>query len=487
MEFGAKLSLKDQMVATIQRNIAAQKQLQKQVEETRAALDKVSQAKHKINMDGSAAKKEADKVKEAVNKLKAPVQAKIEVNDQVAQQRVSAIKEKLDALKNRVVSPVVRLNDTVTPKISQIKYNIESLRNRVIAPIVTLKDRATVGINKIKSYFNAVKNMMIQPLVINARDKASAILSKVKAKATALKNMALSPVIRVKDTATRVISGVTNKMKALGHMVASPFIRMKDTASGIISNIGGKLSALGKKVASPLVKVKDMASAVLGKIGGMLKTLAKGATIAVSAVMTGSLLEGSKLEQSIGGVETLFKDSADIVKKNADAAFQTAGLSANNYMETVTAFSASLLQSLGGDTQKAAQVADMAVVDMSDNANKMGTSMEDIQNAYQGFAKQNYTMLDNLKLGYGGTKTEMERLLSDAEKLTGQKYDISNLSDVYNAVHAIQENLDIAGTTAKEAATTFSGSFNSMKAAAQNLLGNLAIVSVSWECCYLCI
>lgn len=116
--------------------------------------------------------------------------------------------------------------------------------------------------------------------------------------------------------------------------------------------------------------------------------------------MTGSLLEGSKLEQSIGGVETLFKDSADIVKKNADAAFQTAGLSANNYMETVTAFSASLLQSLGGDTQKAAQVADMAVVDMSDNANKMGTSMEDIQNAYQGFAKQNYTMLDNLKLGY---------------------------------------------------------------------------------------
>lgn len=117
----------------------------------------------------------------------------------------------------------------------------------------------------------------------------------------------------------------------------------------------------------------------------------------------------------------------------------------------------------------------MAVVDMSDNANKMGTSMEDIQNAYQGFAKQNYTMLDNLKLGYGGTKTEMERLLSDAEKLTGQKYDISNLSDVYNAVHAIQENLDIAGTTAKEAATTFSGSFNSMKAAAQNLLGNLAV------------
>lgn len=144
-------------------------------------------------------------------------------------------------------------------------------------------------------------------------------------------------------------------------------------------------------------------------------------------------------------------------------------------METVTSFSASLLSSLGGDTQKAAQVADMAVVDMSDNANKMGTSMEDIQNAYQGFAKQNYTMLDNLKLGYGGTKEEMQRLLDDASKLSGQEYDISNLSDVYNAVHEIQKSLDITGTTAKEAATTFSGSFNSMKSAAQNLLGNMAI------------
>ena len=139
-------------------------------------------------------------------------------------------------------------------------------------------------------------------------------------------------------------------------------------------------------------------------------------------------------------------------------------------METVTSFSASLLQSLGGDTEKAADVADMALTDMSDNANKMGTSMELIQNAYQGFAKQNYTMLDNLKLGYGGTKTEMERLLSDAQKLTGVKYDINTLSDVYNAIHAIQENLGITGTTAKEASTTISGSIGSMKAAFDNFL-----------------
>lgn len=145
-------------------------------------------------------------------------------------------------------------------------------------------------------------------------------------------------------------------------------------------------------------------------------------------------------------------------------------MSANQYMETVTSFSASLLQSLGGDTEKAADTADMALTDMADNANKMGTSMELIQNAYQGFAKQNYTMLDNLKLGYGGTQQEMKRLLADAEKLTGVKYDINNLSDVYNAIHAIQENLGITGTTAKEASATISGSITSMKSAFDNFL-----------------
>ena len=146
-------------------------------------------------------------------------------------------------------------------------------------------------------------------------------------------------------------------------------------------------------------------------------------------------------------------------------------MSANDYMELTTSFSASLLSSLSNDTSKAADVADMAMTDMSDNANKMGTNMEDIKNAYQGFAKQNYTMLDNLKLGYGGTKTEMERLLADAQKITGVKYDINNLSDVYSAIHVIQGQLDITGTTAKEAATTISGSFASMKAAAKNVMG----------------
>lgn len=210
-----------------------------------------------------------------------------------------------------------------------------------------------------------------------------------------------------------------------------------------------------------------------GKLVGAAKKVL--AAAAIGKAMKASILEGADLEQSLGGIETLFKDSADKVKANAAKAYQTAGMSANEYMELTTSFSASLLSSLGNNTSKAADIADMAMTDMSDNANKMGTNMEDIKNAYQGFAKQNYTMLDNLKLGYGGTKTEMERLLADAQKITGVKYDINNLADVYSAIHVIQGQLDITGTTAKEAATTISGSFNSMKAAAKNVMGQIAL------------
>lgn len=208
---------------------------------------------------------------------------------------------------------------------------------------------------------------------------------------------------------------------------------------------------------------------LVGKIKGVI------ATAAIGKALASTISEGAALEQSLGGIETLFKDSADKVKANAAKAYQTAGMSANDYMELTTSFSASLLSSLAGDTSKAADVADMAMVDMSDNANKMGTNMEDIKNAYQGFAKQNYTMLDNLKLGYGGTKSEMERLLADAQKISGVEYNIDNLSDVYSAIHVIQGELDITGTTAKEAATTISGSFNSLKAAAQNVMGQITL------------
>ena len=179
-------------------------------------------------------------------------------------------------------------------------------------------------------------------------------------------------------------------------------------------------------------------------------------------------------EQLIGGVDTLFKESSAQVQQYANDAYKTAGLSANDYMETVTSFSASLLQSLGGDTEAAAQKADQAITDMSDNANKMGTDMQSIQNAYQGFAKANYIMLDNLKLGYGGTKSEMERLLADAEKISGVKYDLSSYADIVDAIHVVQTEMGITGTTAKEAATTIEGSANSLKSAWSNLLTGMS-------------
>lgn len=237
-----------------------------------------------------------------------------------------------------------------------------------------------------------------------------------------------------------------------------------DGISGAISNVlGGEAESAGKEAGENLgSKLMATAKKVIAAAG-------------IGKVIMASLNEGGALQQSIGGVETLFKNSADTVKKYASESFRTTGLSANEYMENVTGFSASLLQSLGGDTKKAADIANTAMIDMADNSNKMGTSMEAIQNAYAGFAKQNYTMLDNLKLGYGGTKSEMERLLKDATKLTGVKYDINNLADVYNAIHAVQGELGITGTTAKEASETLAGSLASMKASFTNLLGAMSI------------
>ena len=247
------------------------------------------------------------------------------------------------------------------------------------------------------------------------------------------------------------------------------YVQIMPSAKGISGSMSGILDPEAESAGN---------SAGL-KIGSALKVAAIAGVVATGAALgkliSSSLSEGADLQQSLGGVETLFKDNADKVKKYATEGYKTAGMSANAYMETVTGFSASMIKSLNGDTAKAADLSNQAIVDMSDNANKMGTNVGDIQNAYQGFAKQNYTMLDNLKLGYGGTKEEMQRLLTDAQKLTGQKYDISNFSDITQAIHAIQTEMDITGTTAKEASTTFSGSFDSMKAAMSNVLGNLSL------------
>lgn len=251
---------------------------------------------------------------------------------------------------------------------------------------------------------------------------------------------------------------------ANGIELAKAYVQIVPSADGIqgsISHImGGEASAAG-----------ESAGTLLGtKLVGTLKKVI--AAAGIGKMISDSLNLGGALQQSIGGVETLFKESADTVKTYAAQAYRTVGLSANDYMEQTTSFAASLLSSVSKDTNAAAQLANMAMVDMTDNANKMGTDMASIQNAYQGFAKQNYTMLDNLKLGYGGTQAEMQRLLTDAEKLSGVHYELGNLADMYSAIHIIQTDLDITGTTAKEAATTLTGSFAAMKAAAQNVLGD---------------
>ncbi len=225
---------------------------------------------------------------------------------------------------------------------------------------------------------------------------------------------------------------------------------------------------------------KDIKS-LSSKIGSMAKTSATAvagmvaaATTAVATLAGLSVKQYAEYEQLTGGIETLFKNSSDKVMEYANNAYKAAGMSANEYMNTITGFAASLLQGLGGDTEKAAKIGNMAVEDMADNANKMGTSIELIQNAYQGFAKQNYTMLDNLKLGFGGTKEEMQRLLQEASKISGIKYDISNFSDIIEAIHVIQNEMGITGTTAKEAASTIEGSLSMTKSAWTNLLTGMA-------------
>lgn len=265
---------------------------------------------------------------------------------------------------------------------------------------------------------------------------------------------------------------------------------------------GGEVRFNFKGDDSDLTKKTDGLASKLGSAGATIGKAFVAGTAVVGTALTGMVASSVKayadMEQNVGGVKTLFGTEASSVEEyaasvgksvgevegkynsllaaqkqvfnDANNAYKTAGLSANEYMNTVTSFSASLISSLNGDTEAAAKASNQAIIDMSDNANKMGTSMEAIQNAYQGFAKQNYTMLDNLKLGYGGTKTEMERLLADATKISGIKYDIDNLSDVYNAIHVIQENLDITGTTAKEASSTISGSIGSAKASFENFL-----------------
>ena len=252
--------------------------------------------------------------------------------------------------------------------------------------------------------------------------------------------------------------------------LATAYVQLVPTATGmkgkIEKELGAEADAAGKSAGA------TAGNSLGASLGSTIKKVVIG--LGIGKVIKDSLDAGGALQQSFGGLETIYGEAAKQAKAYASEAVK-AGISANDYAEQAVSFGASLKQAFGGDTVKAMESANTAILDMADNSAKMGTDIGMIQNAYQGFAKQNYTMLDNLKLGYGGTKTEMERLLADAEKLTGVKYDINNLGDVYEAIHAIQGELGLTGVAAAEAAGTFTGSFASMKAAAQNLLANMAL------------
>lgn len=564
VEFGARLSLKDNMSATLIRNLKLQQEFSQQIANTNASVRELGRANvsPSINatdnasdvidavregldaaggmvaspnispvdnasevigqvregldtLSSTVASPEAELIDEASTPLERLKQRllsagsvklapKAEIDDKATAQ-ADKIAEKIKEVGRYVASPVIKLRDLVSSEAGKISQKLREIATNY-TPIVRLRDAASQGLAKIKNTLGWIGRTVAYP-VLSVRDMATAGINKVRVALSTVGKLVAKPVMAVKDTATAGISKVKNALSTVGKTVSTAALAVKDKASPIVNKLATGLKTVGKTTAraalaikdgatkvlgkvkdglvgigrmsvKAVVGIKDAASAGLDKIKSVLSTLAKGVTIGVGIAGAGAvkaMLEGASLEQSMGGVETLFKGDAGAVKANADAAFRTAGLSANDYMETVTGFSASLLQSLGGDTTKATSIADMAIIDMADNANKFGTSMDSIQNAYQGFAKQNYTMLDNLKLGYGGTKEEMERLLADASKISGVKYNMDSLADVYNAIHVVQDQLGVTGTTAKEASETFSGSFASMKAAAKNLLGNLAI------------
>lgn len=343
-------------------------------------------------------------------------------------------KNEIDKLKNTLITEqqtLEKMKNSTTATSSEI-----SKQEKVIADLEKALSKVEAGYDNNNRKINDYRVKMN-----NAKSECSDLSKKIQDNNSILDKAGKSfdnDAKSVKDFSTEEEKAGNNAL-TLGDLIKGNII-----SEGIIAGIKGLAGAM-KTVGSALLDIGKSA-----------------------------LNSYADYEQLIGGVETLFKDSAGVVEGYANNAYKTAGLSANQYMETVTSFSASLLQSLNDDTAKSAEVADMAITDMADNANKMGTDMTSIQNAYQGFAKQNYTMLDNLKLGYGGTKEEMQRLLKDAQEISGVKYDISNLSDVYNAIHVIQGKLGVTGTTAKEASTTIQGSISSMKSSWQNFLTGLA-------------
>lgn len=246
--------------------------------------------------------------------------------------------------------------------------------------------------------------------------------------------------------------------------IAEAYVQIKPSMKGVKNSLKSQMSGEAESAGSSAGE--SLGNSLVGKLKGIV------AAAGIGTIVKSALEAGGDLQQSFGGLDTLYGDASNAAKKYAAEAAK-AGISMNDYAEQAVSFGAGLKQAFGGDTTKAVEAANTAILDMADNAAKMGTPLESIQNAYQGFAKGNYTMLDNLKLGYGGTKEEMQRLLADAQKLSGQKYDLDNLGDVYEAIHVIQEDLKLTGVAADEASETFTGSFGAMKAAATNLMASL--------------
>lgn len=406
-------------------------------------------------------------------------------------------KKTIDSLKVSLEEETKKLNEmeksttASSNEIANQKQKVADLSNE-LARNEAQYDKNNQTINRYKTQLNlseAEVNRLTSELDKNKAElndnrssytKLTDTISDQKAKLNDLK-VQYGSVVLEQGKNSKESKALANEIKTLSGNIKDNETKLKESTKAV-----DQFADAEKGAGSETLKLGDLIKANLTSeviIAGV-----KGLANAMKSVASGLVNIGKEAiknyadyEQLIGGVETLFKESADVVEGYANNAYKTAGLSANEYMETVTSFSASLLQSLDGDTAKVAEVGNMAVTDMADNANKMGTSMSMIQSAYQGFAKQNYTMLDNLKLGYGGTKTEMERLLADATKISGVKYDISSLNDVYQAIHVIQGELGITGTTAKEASTTISGSLNSMKSAWQNLLTGIADDNADFE------
>ncbi|WP_316607835.1 phage tail protein [uncultured Ruminococcus sp.] len=400
---------------------------------------------------------------EIFNKSIEKQREKLSVLNSLLSKTESALEAATDA-----ESKANKKKEEVTKQYEDQKAKVESLNKQLSAATSEYGKNSDEVKSLSKQLTAAEKELSAYDKEMKAADKET---SEAESKTSALRKAINNYQVDVNNTQakintmTRQLEQNTKEMDNLKNSTDKAGEEIKEAgksaekSKGFFAGLGDTLKAAGAAMGA--VVVATGAAAV--KLGKEVVKLGKEAVEAFA-----------DYEQLVGGVETLFKDGADEVQKYAENAFKTSGLSANEYMETVTGFSASLIQSLGGDTEKAAKMADMAITDMSDNANKMGTDMASIQNAYQGFAKQNYTMLDNLKLGYGGTKTEMERLLKDAQAISGIDYNIDSYADIVDAIHVIQTEMGITGTTAKEASTTIQGSMGMVKSSWQNLLTGLA-------------